>query len=164
MALLPADWRWQDFVGELEQLYRDYGPGVAMGRFLDGIESVGGPGVSRVGRPDPRRGGQLPDLSAMSPRTRALMRRSHSNMHHFFAHQMRGAAGHIPDVEALASVRSKIVIGVGDASRGQAPHQAALEVAKRLGLDVVEFPGDHQGFNARPTEFAAVVDQALSGH
>ena len=164
MALLPADWRWQDFVDELGELHRDYGPGVAMGRFLDGIESVGGPGVSRVGQPDPRQGGQLPDLSAMSPRTRALMRRSHANMHHFFAHQIQGATSYLPDIEALTNVRSKIVIGVGAASRGQAPHQAALEVARRLGIDAVEFPGDHQGFTAQPTEFAAVVDRVLSSH
>lgn len=162
MALLPDSWRWQDFLDELEELSRSHGPGVAMGRFLDGIEAVGGPRLLRVGRPGPR-AGQLPDLSMLSPRTRALMRRSQANMQHFFAHQMRGAAGYLPDTEALGAVRDKIVIGVGMASRGQAPHQAALEVASRLGVEVVEFPGDHQGFGAQPTEFAAVVDRMLSG-
>lgn len=158
MALLPDDWQWQGFVDELEDLSRRYGPGVAMGRFLDGIEAVGGPGVSRIGQPS----GRLPDLSTLSPRTRALMRRSQANMQHFFDHQIRRAAGYLPDIEALRKVRDQIVIGVGEASAGQAPHQAALEVADRLGVGVVEFPGDHQGFGAQPTPFAALVDRLFA--
>jgi pimeloyl-ACP methyl ester carboxylesterase len=78
-------------------------------------------------------------------------------------HQIRRAAGYLPDVEFLSRVRSKIVVGVGVASRGQALHRAALEMARRLGVEVVEFPGDHQGFSAQPTEFATVVDRLLSG-
>ena len=162
MALLPDSWHWQDFLDELEGLHRSYGPGAAMGRFLDGIEAVGGPGASRIGRLSPRPGGQLPDLSAMSPRTRALMRRSQANMQHFFTYQIRRAAGYLPDFQSLNTVRDKVVIGVGKASRGQAPHQAALEVARRLGVEAVDFPGDHQGFSTVPTEFAAVVDRVLS--
>jgi pimeloyl-ACP methyl ester carboxylesterase len=162
MALLPDSWRWQDFLDELEELCRRHGAGVAMGRFLDGIEAIGGPGASRAGQPGAR-AGQLPDLSTLSARTRALMRRSQANMQYFFAHQIRGATGYRPDIGTLSTVTDKIVIGVGAASRGQAPHQAALEVAGRLGLEVVEFPGDHQGFSAQPTEFAALVDRVLSG-
>ncbi len=162
MVLLPDSWHWQDFIDELEELFRNYGPGVAMGRFLDGIEAVGGPGASRLGRLKPRPGDQLPDLSTMSPRTRALMRRSQANMQHFFTHQIRRAAGYLPDVESLRMARHKVAIGVGETSRGQAPHQAALEVASRLGAEVVRCPGDHQGFSTQPTEFAAVVDRVLS--
>jgi len=160
MALLPYHEQWQDFVEELEDLARRYGAGVAMGRFLDGIEAVPGPGTSRIGQPRPAVQG--PDLSRLSPRTRALMRRSQANMEHFFTHQIRGAAGYLPDIETLNGNGCRIVIGVGVASRGQAPHQAAIEVAGRLGLDVVEFPGDHQGFTARPDEFAATVVRVLS--
>jgi hypothetical protein len=76
---------------------------------------------------------------------------------------MRPAAGYLPDIDTLSSVRNKIVLGVGVASRGQAPHQAALEVASRLGVEVVEFPGDHQGFGTQPTEFAVVADRMFSG-
>ncbi|MDQ1720952.1 MAG: hypothetical protein QOI26_686 [Pseudonocardiales bacterium] len=162
MALLRYSQQWQDFVNELEDLHRRCGAGVAMGRFLDGIEAVGGPGVSRIGQPLPQAVGQLPDLSRMSPRTRALMRRSQANMEHFFAHQLRRAASYLPDIEALNQIRGRIVIGVGVASGGQAPHEAALEVARRLGVDVVEFPGDHQGFTAQPADFAAAVDRVLS--
>lgn len=162
MALLPYREQWQDFVEELEDLARRYGAGAAMGRFLDGIEAVPGPGTSRIGRLTPRPGGQLPEESRLSPRTRALMRRSQANMEHFFQYQLRGAAGYLPDTEALSRGGCRIVIGVGTASRGQAPHQAAIEVADRLGLDVVEFPGDHQGFAAQAGEFAATVVRVLS--
>lgn len=162
MALLPYREQWQDFVEELEDLARRYGAGVAMGRFLDGIEAVPGPGTSRVGQLVPRPAGSSLDLSRLPPRTRALMRRSQANMEHFFTHQIRGAAGYLPDIQALSRSGCPIVIGVGAASRGQAPHQAAIEVADRLGLEVVEFPGDHQGFTVRPDEFAATVVRVLS--
>jgi pimeloyl-ACP methyl ester carboxylesterase len=162
MALLPYREQWQEFLEELEELFRSHGAGVAMGRFLDGIEAVPGPGTSRIGYPTPRSIGLLSEESPLSPRTRALMRRSQTNMEHFFAHQLRGAAGYLPDLETLSRSGTRVVIGVGAASRGQAPYQAALEVADRLGLDTVEFPGDHQGFSARPDEFAATVLRVLS--
>jgi pimeloyl-ACP methyl ester carboxylesterase len=162
MALLPYSEQWQDFVDELESLARRYGAGVAMGRFLDGIEAVPGPGTSQVVQPDFQPGGPPPEESRLSPRTRALMRRSQANMEYFFTHQIRSAAGYLPDIDALSRSGSKIVIGVGVASRGQAPHQAAVEVAHRLGIEVVEFPGDHQGFASRPGEFAATVVRVLS--
>ncbi|MEO6503648.1 MAG: alpha/beta hydrolase [Jatrophihabitantaceae bacterium] len=162
MALLPYSQQWQDFVGELEDLHRSHGAGAAMGRFLDGIEAVPGPGTSRNGPWSPRPVGQLPDASRMSPRTRALMRRSQANMEHFFTHQIRPAAGYLPDIEALSRIRSRIVIGVGLTSGGQAPHVAARETARRLGVDVVEFPGDHQGFATASKEFASTVDRVLS--
>jgi pimeloyl-ACP methyl ester carboxylesterase len=162
MALLPYSQQWQDFVDELEDLHRRFGAGAAMARFLDGIEAVPGPGTSRIGRLRPQAAGQLSDESRMSPRTRALLRRSQANLDHFFAHQLRPAAGYLPDIDALARASSRIVIGVGMASGGQAPQVAAREVARRLGVDVVDFPGDHQGFATASSEFAIAVDRVLS--
>jgi pimeloyl-ACP methyl ester carboxylesterase len=164
MALLPYSQQWQDFVGELEELHRRHGAAAAMGRFLDGIEAVPGPGTSRAGRLSLPPVEELPEESRMSPRTRALMRRSQRNMEHFFAHQIRRAAGYQPDFEALSRIRSRVVIGVGAGSQGQAPYEAACQVARRLGVDVLEFPGDHQGYATASSEFAAAVDRVLSPH
>jgi len=159
-ALLPHPQQWLDFLDELAELYRQHGAGVAMGRFLDGIEAVPGPGTSRLGQlvlpPVPL------DESRMSPRTRALMRRAQANMERFFEHHIHQAARYRPDVAALEQADSRIVIGVGQDSAGQAAHQAALEVAGRLGLGVVDFPGDHQGYATKPAEFAATVQQVLA--
>ncbi|HEY0168862.1 MAG TPA: alpha/beta hydrolase [Jatrophihabitans sp.] len=161
MALLPYSQQWQDFVGELEELHRSAGAGAAMGRFLDGIEAVPGPGVAKLGQLATPPAGQPPQVR-MSARTRALMRRSQANLDHFFAHQIRQAAGYLPDIQALSRLGGRIVIGVGATSRGQAPHEAARELAHRLGVDVVEFPGGHQGFATAPGEFANAVDRVLS--
>jgi phosphoheptose isomerase len=83
-------------------------------------------------------------------------------MDHFFTHQIRRAAGYLPDVEALARISGRIVIGVGVASGGQPPQVAAREVARRLGVEVVEFPGDHQGYATASADFASAVDRVLS--
>lgn len=161
-ALLPHRQQWQDFLDELDALYRQHGAAVAMGRFLDGIEAVPGPGTSRLGQLPPRPVADTLADSMMSPRTRALMRRSQDNMAHFFGHQIRQAARYQPDVEALGRSGRPIVIGVGESSTGQACHQAALEVASRLGVDVVRFPGEHQGFTTRLADFAATVREMLA--
>jgi pimeloyl-ACP methyl ester carboxylesterase len=161
-ALLPHRQQWLDFLAELDALYRQHGAAVAMGRFLDGIEAVPGPGTSRLGQLPTRPVADTLAESLTSPRTRALMRRSQANMAHFFDHQIGRAAQYQPDVEALGRSGSRIVIGVGESSTGQACHHAALEVADRLGLDAVRFPGDHQGFTTRLEEFAAVVAHLLS--
>ncbi|HST49786.1 alpha/beta fold hydrolase [Jatrophihabitans sp.] len=161
-ALLPHPQQWLDFLDELTELYRQHGAGVAMGRFLDGIEAVPGPGTSRLGELSLPPAGQASDESRMSPRTRALMRRAQTNMDQFFTHHIRQAARYRPDVEALGRATSRIVIGVGEASVGQAAYQAALEVAGRLGLGVVELPGDHLGYATQPAEFAAAVEQLLA--
>jgi pimeloyl-ACP methyl ester carboxylesterase len=100
--------------------------------------------------------------SKMTPQAREFLMRSHANMSHLFAHQIRDAASYRPDIDTLSRVPSRIVIAAGAASHGQAPHEAAVQLADRLGVEIAELPGDHQGFAAQPTEFAAAVDRLLS--
>jgi pimeloyl-ACP methyl ester carboxylesterase len=50
------------------------------------------------------------------------------------------------DVEALATLGDRVVIAVGSASGDGAAARGGREVARRLGLPVTDFPGDHGNF------------------
>jgi hypothetical protein len=54
------------------------------------------------------------------------------------------------------------VVGAGTTSEGQLANRTAVALAGRLGMPVVEFPGDHGGFAALPEQFGRVLDQVLT--
>lgn len=51
-----------------------------------------------------------------------------------------------PDLEALRSSSTRIVVGVGAASAGELARRCGEALAERLGTAPVEFPGGHGGF------------------
>jgi pimeloyl-ACP methyl ester carboxylesterase len=51
-----------------------------------------------------------------------------------------------PDIEALRAARTRVVIAVGEESRGILPGRAGFVIAERLGSEPVIFPGGHGGF------------------
>ncbi len=80
----------------------------------------------------------------------------------FIPHVMLHTTDFQPDFAALRAATARIVVGVGETSKGQLPHRAAEAFAERLGTQVVEFPGDHGGFMmAEP--FGRVLKQVLAG-
>lgn len=112
---------------------------------LVGIE--GGPPPAPEGEPSPEQ------LEAQ-----AMMQR---NMEFFFGRYIRNIARYEPDVTALRACACRIVPAVGEDSRGQLAHNGGLGLAKSLGTTAAVFPGDHGGFAAKPTEFAARIREVL---
>jgi len=51
-----------------------------------------------------------------------------------------------PDVEALRTAPTRVVIAAGEGSRGIVTWRASEALAERLGQELVVFPGDHGGF------------------
>lgn len=88
------------------------------------------------------------------------------------ANMRGGGASYSPDVEALRSATTRIVVGVGEESGGptdgEMAGRSAYAVAGLLGLEPVVFPGAHQGFlggefgqTGKPVEFAAKLKEVL---
>jgi len=76
-----------------------------------------------------------------------------------------------PDLAALAGVKDRLVIAVGEESEGQLARRGAEGVAARLGLEPVIFPSGHGGFigdeygpgqGGKPAEFAAKLREVLT--
>ena len=80
----------------------------------------------------------------------------------FLAHLIRPTTRYQPDIEALRTVPTRIVVAAGATSKGQLANRSALALADRLGTSVVEFPGDHGGFMALSEQFVRVLHQVLT--
>ena len=84
-----------------------------------------------------------------------------------------GTADFVPDVDALKSVSTTIVVGVGEESggpsEGEMAGRAGYAVAALLGIDATVFPSGHSGFlggefgqTGKPVEFAARLREVLA--
>jgi hypothetical protein len=62
-----------------------------------------------------------------------------------------------PDLVKIVENMTSIAVGFGELSEGASYKRTVLEQAKRLGCEVVKFPGHHQGFETEPEKFAPVL-------
>jgi pimeloyl-ACP methyl ester carboxylesterase len=67
------------------------------------------------------------------------------------------------NLDGVVAAATRIIPAVGQRSRGYVGSQCALELAARIGVEVVEFPGAHSGFLTHPRAFASTLHQLLSG-
>jgi clorobiocin biosynthesis protein CloN7 len=80
----------------------------------------------------------------------------------FLAHLLRPTTHFRPDLDALKTASTRIVVAVGATSKGQLAHRCAVTLADCLGTPVVEFPGGHAGFVFIPDQCGQVLDQVLT--
>jgi pimeloyl-ACP methyl ester carboxylesterase len=78
-------------------------------------------------------------------------------------------SGYRPDFEALATAPTRVVIAVGEESRGTFTGRTAVATAERLGQQATVFPSHHGGFlggefgyAGRPEEFALRLREVLA--
>ncbi|GAA1956432.1 alpha/beta hydrolase [Amycolatopsis minnesotensis] len=139
-TLLPAAFTADD---ELTEVYRRDGVDAAMAKFME-IAELDGPGDD----------GPEPD-----PAEYARMR---ANFDVFLGHMIAEIGAFEPDVDALATASTRIVLGGGAGSSADQPAKLAADaVAKLLGTETVLFPGDHVGFVFDPAGFAAKLREVL---
>ena len=80
----------------------------------------------------------------------------------FFAHTLRPSTYWLPDLSALRTGGTRIIIGVGDASTGQTCERTSHTLAASLGISTMSFPGDHVGFTVHPDLFADRLTTVLN--
>ncbi|AKF05277.1 alpha/beta fold hydrolase [Sandaracinus amylolyticus] len=85
------------------------------------------------------------------------------NSARFFLHELRGTTRFVPDVAALRASEARIVVGIGETSRHLLTYRTSVALAERLGVQPVEFPGDHGGFMGEPGKFADAIRNVLAG-
>jgi len=147
--LLPDSVQHRTFPREVYDIYKREGVGPAMGTFL-----------ARVGMG----GGQEPagPPSDPPPEAQEAMARMQRNVEFWLAHTFLGIGTFVPDIAALRSASSRVVVAVGQETEGLLI-QCGRALAERLGTQPVTFPGDHGGFNGQPAAFAEKLDQVLRG-
>ncbi|MFG1688665.1 alpha/beta fold hydrolase [Nonomuraea sp. NPDC049269] len=79
----------------------------------------------------------------------------------WFAHELRGTVRWQPDLAALRSVRTRVVVGIGEDSTGQICDRTSTALAAALGIEPTMFPGGHIGFADDPDRFAPRLREVL---
>ena len=85
-----------------------------------------------------------------------------ANATYWFEHELRQYPAADLNLDVLKAHADNIVPMAGRESHGYPCYEASLELAKKLGLDLIELPGGHVGFSTQPAEFAREFVQALA--
>ncbi len=76
---------------------------------------------------------------------------------------LRPTTAWVPDVAALASGPTRVLVGIGEASSGELCDRASRALCAALGIEHTPFPGGHIGFAEDAAAFAPRLRQLLSG-
>lgn len=79
----------------------------------------------------------------------------------WFAHEMLATTRWQPDLHALRSTKTPIVVGIGEDSAEQLCDRTSRALAAALGIGPTLFPGDHTGFVEDPDRFATRLRAVL---
>jgi len=80
---------------------------------------------------------------------------------HFFLHELRDTTTWQPDLAVLRAAPTRVVVGIGEASRGELCDRTSRALTAALGLEPTMFPGSHIGFLEDPVAFAARLREVL---
>jgi pimeloyl-ACP methyl ester carboxylesterase len=161
--LLPDAPYLRAVVDDIEDTYRESGPGAAWGKFVSFVMHDGpvtGAGVPPATWPPEGQGGAGDGEAAEAPPPPSEKDQADTEL--FFLRMLKPFTRFEPDVDALRSGKRRIVIAVGAASRGEAAARSTRALSERLGTPAVPFPGDHGGFMADPAGFADAIRQVLA--
>ena len=142
MKDMPVAQKWVDFFTGIYDLYSQSGIHPAMKQFREHA-------FAESDR----------QVMVCAPKNRA-------NATYWFEHELRRYPAVDLDLDALEAHADRIVLAAGRDGRGYPAHDVSVELGKKLGRDVVELPGGHVGYVARPAEFAREFVQSLArtGH
>lgn len=125
----------------LHESYQTEGTAIAMSRFL---AYIGIMPPEAAGHPLPFPADQLRDAG-------------------FFLNNMiRNISSATPDLAALRTTPTRIVVAAGETSKGQLANRTAVALAEQLNTELTLFPGDHGGFAGEPEPFATRLRDALA--
>jgi pimeloyl-ACP methyl ester carboxylesterase len=145
LELLPDVEAQRASTDDIIATFHREGPGAAFAKFMAAAGFTGG---DDEGSPAPQ--GE-PSEQDMADGAR------------FLGHELRATTRYVPDVAALRAAPTRVVIGIGAESGGLLTYRTSTAMADRLGVEPVEFPGDHGGFLDDPAAFADALRKALVG-
>jgi pimeloyl-ACP methyl ester carboxylesterase len=74
---------------------------------------------------------------------------------------LRPTTHFLPDIAALRSAGTRVVVGIGEGSAGQVCDRTSRALAAELGIEPTMFPGGHTGFAEDPEGFAVRLRSVL---
>jgi pimeloyl-ACP methyl ester carboxylesterase len=147
VTMLPDAAARLAFFEQVYATYRSDGVDAAMTLFMS---SMG------MDRPAP------PPTAGLPPHVAAMLDRLLPNREFWLQHELLPAVCYAPDVDTLRAHAGKLVLAGGEESHALYPYWPNQVLAGLLGLEVVDFPGDHIGYVLHPVEFASRLTAVLS--
>ncbi len=147
-SVVPDGGLYLRLFDDVYETYRRDGAEPAMRVFYAGV------GLDMPAPPPPER--------VLPPHVVALLGRLRANQGYWIEHELRQYPRYEPDLGALKGVVDRLVLAGGTAGRHLFPYRPNLVLAERLGIEVVDFPGDHTGYVSRPAEFAVRLAEVLA--
>jgi pimeloyl-ACP methyl ester carboxylesterase len=145
VRLLRDGQKWVNFFFGVYDLYRQFGMEPALKKFRE----------QAFAESDRR-------AMAGAPKNEYTL----ANATYWFEHELRQYPAVNLDLDALKAHSDRIVLTAGRESRGYPCYEVNVELAKKLGRDLIELPGGHIGFLTQPAEFGREFVQTLArtGH
>lgn len=142
LALLDDADQWRHRFDDIYATYSDQGLWAGLAEFGKAI------GFGGVG------GGPPPPPSSDPSDQRS---RSEYDMRFWFEHEFLQYPAYVANIDLLKALGPKLVPAGGTQSRlaGAMPYFPAVALARLVGRELVEFPGNHVGYVMVPSEFAA---------
>ena len=75
----------------------------------------------------------------------------------FFSHEMRPTIEFVPDLHALRTGATRMVVSIGERSTGRVCDRTSTALVRALDIEPERFPGDHTGFVEDPEGFAPAL-------
>ncbi|SDW38754.1 Pimeloyl-ACP methyl ester carboxylesterase [Amycolatopsis xylanica] len=129
--LLPDGDKWLAVFQDIHDTYRAEGLVPAMRKF--------GTAMGMGQR-------QEPAAAEVPQAVKEMMARMSANMHFWMRHELLVYPSLVPDLEALDTLKDRIVLAGGLESKEHMPYLPNVVLADRFGAEVVDFPGDHIGY------------------
>lgn len=89
------------------------------------------------------------------------MEHRHANATYWFGRELRQYPTAELDLDTLRTHADRIVLLVGDDSRGYPPYQVNVELGRKLGRPVTETPGGHTACGSNPAELSRTLQKLL---
>ncbi len=147
VRLLPDGGDWAAFLQTVHETYRLHGRDAAMASFGE-----------RLGMPRPAR---RPDPATVPQHLLEMLDRMQVNQVFWLEHELRQYPDATPDLDALAALRTRLVLAGGKESAQYMPFQPNLVIGRRIGRDVVVMPGDHVGYVTATEPFTSALAEIL---
>jgi pimeloyl-ACP methyl ester carboxylesterase len=146
-TLLPDADEWLAFLDGIRKQSHTEGTLVAMATFS-----------AAIGLQMPLR----PPVEELPPDFPAMFARIQQNLQFWMEHELSRYPRYTLDIAALRDAAAKLVLTVGHDSKDTLPGRPNVVLADRLGLDVVEFPGNHAGYVTAADGFSAQLAGLLA--
>jgi pimeloyl-ACP methyl ester carboxylesterase len=154
--LLPDAERWRATNEQVGEICQRDGVEAALGFFVERIfasEPGAGPEPAATAAPEPEPAADQAESEARVSR----------NLELFASWLIPHIGNYKPDMASLRATSTRIVVGIGAQSLPQhMTYQTSRALAEQLGVELVEFSGDHFVEASDPAEFAARLRAVLS--